>query len=121
MRSSMAGRPFAFFRWLFPGFVRRPRLRREYPRLSAAEPAAELLYGLNDRPPLREALFVALQHVLAVFVGIVTPPQLVAGALKLPATDAAYLVSMSLFVSGAATTLQTSRIGAVGSGRLSGQ
>jgi xanthine permease XanP len=43
--------------------------------------------------------------VLAVFVGIIT--------------DTAYLVSMSLFVSGAATILQTSQIGPVGSGLLS--
>jgi xanthine permease XanP len=85
----------------------------------AVEPAADLLYGLNDRPPLRETLFVALQHVLAVFVGIVTPPLIVAGALKLPPADTAYLVSMSLFVSGAATILQTSRIGPIGSGLLS--
>jgi xanthine permease XanP len=87
--------------------------------LSAAEPAADLLYGLNDRPPLRETLFVALQHVLAVFVGIVTPPLIVAGGLKLQPSDTAYLVSMSLFVSGAATILQTSRLGPIGSGLLS--
>jgi xanthine permease XanP len=79
----------------------------------------DLIYGLDDRPPLRETLFVALQHVLAVFVGIITPPLIVAGALKLGADDTAYLVSMSLFVSGAATILQTSRLGPVGSGLLS--
>ncbi len=76
--------------------------------MSAEEPGADLLYGLDDRPPLRETVFVALQHVLAVFVGIVTPPLIVAGALKLDAANTAYLVSMSLFVSGAATILQTS-------------
>ena len=77
------------------------------------------LYGLDDRPPWREALFVALQHVFAVFVGMITPPLLIAGALKLSASETAYLVSMSLFVSGLATMLQTSRIGPVGSGLLS--
>ncbi|MDB6105849.1 MAG: xanthine permease, partial [Gammaproteobacteria bacterium] len=87
------------------------------PQLKAASP--DLIYGLDDRPPLRETLFVALQHVLAVFVGIITPPLIVAGALKLGAGDTAYLVSMSLFVSGAATILQTSRWGPVGSGLLS--
>ena len=84
-----------------------------------ADPGAELLYGLDDRPPLREALFVAFQHVFAVFVGMITPPLLIAGSLKLSAADTAYLVSMSLFVSGAATLLQTHRIGPVGSGLLS--
>jgi xanthine permease XanP len=83
------------------------------------EPITDLLYGLDVRPPLRETLFVALQHVFAVFVGMITPPLLIAGALKLSGADTAYLVSMSLFVSGAATILQTSRLGPIGSGLLS--
>jgi len=81
--------------------------------------SSDLLYALHDRPPLRETLLVALQHVFAVFVGIITPPLIVAEALKLNAADAAYLVSMSLFVSGAATILQTNRLGPIGSGLLS--
>jgi xanthine permease XanP len=83
------------------------------------EPVTDLLYGLDVRPPLRETVFVALQHVFAVFVGMITPPLLIAGALKLGSADTAYLVSMSLFVSGAATILQVSRFGPVGSGLLS--
>jgi xanthine permease XanP len=77
--------------------------------------------GLEDRPPLRDMLPVALQHVLAMFVGIITPPLIIGGALKLSAGDTAYLVSMSLFVSGLATFVQTSRFGPVGSGLLSVQ
>src|ERR1700733_6437489 len=61
-------------------------------------------------------LLVALQHVLAMFVGIITPPLIIGGALKLSAGDTAYLVSMSLFVSGLATFIPTSRFGPVGSG-----
>jgi xanthine permease XanP len=87
--------------------------------VSSVEPVTDLIYGLEARPPLRETLFVALQHVFAVFVGMITPPLLIASALKLSSADAAYLVSMSLFVSGAATILQTSRFGPVGSGLLS--
>jgi xanthine permease XanP len=83
------------------------------------EPITDLLYGLDVRPPLSETLFVALQHVFAVFVGMITPPLLIAGALKLGSADTAYLVSMSLFVSGAATILQVSRLGPIGSGLLS--
>jgi xanthine permease XanP len=86
---------------------------------SSEEPVTDLLYGLDVRPPLRETLFVALQHVFAVFVAIITPPLLIAGALRLDNADTAYLVSMSLFVSGAATILQTSRLGPIGSGLLS--
>jgi xanthine permease XanP len=87
--------------------------------LTVESQSADLIYGLDARPPLHETLFVAVQHVLAVFVGIITPPLIVAGALRLGADDTAYLVSMSLFVSGAATILQTSRLGPIGSGLLS--
>jgi xanthine permease XanP len=82
-------------------------------------PTPDLIYGLHDAPPLPKTLLVALQHVFAVFVGMITPPLIIAGALKLSAGDTAYLVSMSLFVSGAATILQTSRLGPIGSGLLS--
>jgi xanthine permease XanP len=85
---------------------------------AAARPA-DLIYGLEDRPPLRLAVFVALQHVLAVFVGIVTPPLIISRALKLPAADGIFLVSMALLVSGIGTILQTRRLGFVGSGLLS--
>ncbi len=81
--------------------------------------AAGLIYGLDDRPPPLEAAFVAFQHVLASFVGIITPPLLIAGALGLGANDTSYIVSMSLFISGLATFIQCRRFGPVGSGLLS--
>lgn len=43
----------------------------------------DLIYGIDDRPPFKEALFAALQHLLAIFVAIITPPLIIAGALKL--------------------------------------
>src|SRR5579859_3636126 len=85
---------------------------------TAATPAADLFYGLNDKPPLRLSCFVALQHVLALFVGIVTPPTLIARALQLSAADGAFLVSMALLTSGLGTVLQTRKVGPVGSGLL---
>jgi xanthine permease XanP len=87
--------------------------------LTEAGTAPDLIYGLDDKPPLRQSVFVALQHVLAVFVGIVTPPLLIAKALRLPAGDEAFLVSMALLISGAGTLLQSRRIGPIGSGLLS--
>ena len=36
-----------------------------------------LIYGLNDRPPLKDTLFAALQHLLAIFVAIITPPLII--------------------------------------------
>jgi len=64
-------------------------------------------------------MLVALQHVLAVFVGIVTPPLIVARALKLSGADGGFLVSMALLVSGLGTIVQTRRVGPIGSGLLS--
>ena len=77
-----------------------------------------LIYGLNDRPPFREAVFAALQHLLAIFVAIITPPLIISGALGLDAETTAYLVSMSLIASGIATFIQCRRFGCLGTGLL---
>ncbi len=84
-------------------------------------PKSDLIYGLKAVPPLRETIFAALQHVMACFVGIVTPSLIIGGALQLPPETVAYLISMSLFVSGVATFIQVKQIGPVGSGLLSVQ
>lgn len=86
--------------------------------LSEMDKPKGLIYGLEDRPPLRDTLFAALQHLLAVFVAIITPPLIIAGALKLDLETTGFLVSMSLFVSGLATFVQCRRVGPVGCGLL---
>lgn len=78
----------------------------------------DLNYGLNDRPPLRETLFAALQHLLAIFVAIITPPLIIASALRFDIQTTGFLVSMSLFVSGIATFIQSHRVGPIGTGLL---
>ena len=77
-----------------------------------------LIYGLEARPPLRDTLFAALQHLLAIFVAIITPPLIIAGALNLDLETTGFLVSMSLFVSGVATFIQCRKVGPVGCGLL---
>ena len=83
------------------------------------DPALEIVYGLNDRPPLGESMFAALQHLLAIIVGIMTPPLIIANVLGFSPEMKAYLISMALFVSGISTYIQVKRIGPVGSGLLS--
>jgi xanthine permease XanP len=78
----------------------------------------ELVYGLHDKPPVRDSIFAALQHLLAIFVGIITPTLIIGGVLELGA-EIPYLISMSLIVSGVATFIQIKRIGPIGSGLLS--
>lgn len=77
-----------------------------------------LIYALEQRPSLKDALFAAMQHLLAIFVAIITPPLIVAGALDLDIATTSFLVSMSLFVSGIATFIQCRRVGGVGCGLL---
>jgi len=86
---------------------------------TTAPPVAnnDLIYQLHDTPAFAPAIFAALQHVLASFVGIITPTLIVGGVLGLGA-HVPYLVSMALFVSGLGTFIQAKRIGPVGSGLL---
>ncbi|VEA70902.1 Xanthine permease XanP [Serratia rubidaea] len=73
---------------------------------SAASPKSELIYRLEDRPPLPQTLFAAGQHLLAMFVAVITPALLICQALGLPAQDTQHIISMSLFASGLASILQ---------------
>ena len=78
----------------------------------------ELIYQLDDNPPVKEGMFAALQHLLAIIVGIITPTLIIGGVLGL-GSEVPYLISMALIVSGVATFIQVKRIGPVGSGILS--
>lgn len=81
---------------------------------------SSLLYGLYDKPAPAKATLAALQHVLASFVGIITPSLVIGGVLGL-GEHIPYLISMALVVSGVATFIQSRKIGPVGSGLMSVQ
>ncbi|MGF0242040.1 uracil-xanthine permease family protein [Rhodococcus sp. IEGM1300] len=78
---------------------------------------SELIYGLNDRPKPLAAILAALQHVLASFVGIITPPLVIGSALGLTA-HLPYLISMALMVSGVGTFIQARRPFGIGAGMI---
>jgi xanthine permease XanP len=78
---------------------------------------SELIYGLNDRPPVMESLFAALQHLLASFVGIVTPTLVIGNILGLQ-EQVPYLISMALIASGIGTFVQAYRPLGIGAGML---
>ncbi|OQY32754.1 MAG: xanthine permease XanP [Spirochaetaceae bacterium 4572_59] len=80
---------------------------------------ADLIFNLEDKPSVGKAFFAALQHMMAIFIGIVTPAIVISGVLGFSTELSAYLVSMSLFVSGIATFIQCKTFGPVGSGLLS--
>lgn len=78
----------------------------------------DLIYQIEDRPPFKESIFVAMQHLLAIFVAIITPPLIISGALGLDTETTAFLVSMALLASGISTFVQCRRFGPVGCGLL---
>jgi NCS2 family nucleobase:cation symporter-2/xanthine permease XanP len=82
---------------------------------------SSLLYRLTDRLPVRATLLVAIQHVLAMFVGVITVPLLAAHSLKLPPDETGYLISMGLVASGLGTMVQVRGIGFFGSRLLAVQ
>ncbi|HEX4202193.1 MAG TPA: solute carrier family 23 protein, partial [Chthoniobacterales bacterium] len=83
--------------------------------------SSSLLYRLRDQLPIQTALVVSVQHVLAMFVGVISVPLLVAKELKLPPSDTAYLISMGLFASGLGTLVQVRGLGWFGSRLLAVQ
>ncbi|PQZ83522.1 MULTISPECIES: uracil-xanthine permease family protein [Pseudomonas] len=82
-----------------------------------ASNSSDLIYGLDDRPKPAPAFLAALQHVLAAFVGIITPPLIIGSALGL-ATYLPYLISMALMVSGVGTFIQARRPFGIGAGMI---
>lgn len=86
-------------------------------RAEASPKNHDLIFHLEDKPSPGPAFFAALQHVLASFIGIITPTLIVGGVLGL-GSEVPYMISMALVVSGVGTFLQARRVGPVGSGLL---
>ncbi len=83
------------------------------------ETQEQMLYQIDDKPPLGVSIVLALQHILAAFAGIIAVPLVVAGALNLSVEDTSMMVSASIFVAGVTTVLQSKGFGPIGS-RVSG-
>lgn len=76
-----------------------------------------MIYGVDDRPPVREAVPLGLQHLVAMLLGNVTPPLLIAGALGLTQASTAFLLQVVFVMAGVATLVQAYPVGPVG-GRI---
>lgn len=83
-----------------------------------ATPQIDLIYKIEDKPSFKDAVFAAFQHLLAIFVAIITPPLIIVGALNLDLETTSFLVSMALFASGVSTFIQCRRVGPLGAGLL---
>ena len=71
------------------------------------------IFSWQGFPPIRQALPLALQHVVAMIVGCVTPSLVIAGSgvANLDAAQTTLLVQSALFIAGIATLLQLFPIG----------
>jgi NCS2 family nucleobase:cation symporter-2 len=69
---------------------------------------------IDFRPPLAQAAPLGLQHVLAMFVGNVAVPLIVADAIDLPVDTTIFLVQAAMFVAGVATIVQALGLGPLG-------
>jgi len=81
---------------------------------------SDVLYQLNDKPPVIQSITAAFQHVLASFVGIVTPTLILGSTLGLT-HHIPYLISMALIISGVGTFVQAKRFGRIGCGLIAVQ
>jgi len=72
------------------------------------------IYHLDGKPPLKQAIPLGLQHVLAMFVGNVTVPIIIAGLLGFTDIEKTILIQSAMFVAGIATLVQLYPIGRVG-------
>jgi NCS2 family nucleobase:cation symporter-2 len=76
---------------------------------------ANIIYGLDESPPVMVTIMTGLQQVGVVSINLVYP-LLVFRAIGAPIELVTSLLSIGMFVLGGTTFLQSSRVGAVGSG-----
>lgn len=77
----------------------------------------EALFQLNGIPPLGISISLALQHLVAMIVGCVTPAIIIANALGLPQSERVLLIQVSLVMSAVTTLIELFPIGGkLGSG-----
>jgi xanthine permease XanP len=78
---------------------------------------SELVYGVDDNPPLPESILLGLQHISIVTIALIFPVVIVRAIGGTP-EQAGFMVSMCMFASGAGTILQALNKKGVGSGYL---
>ncbi|MFB7601060.1 nucleobase:cation symporter-2 family protein [Streptomyces sp. NPDC056160] len=73
-----------------------------------------LVHPVDEKLPALKMATTGLQHVAAMYAGVVAPPLIVGGAIGLSATDLTFLTGACLFTAGLATFLQTLGIWKIG-------
>lgn len=73
------------------------------------------IYELDGRVPLRQAIPLGIQHVLAMFLGNISPLLIICGMLQMDSEIKTTLIQNSMFIAGVATLIQLYPVWKVGS------
>ncbi|KAK7057959.1 Xanthine/uracil permease [Favolaschia claudopus] len=93
------------------GWLCMPSLRLPWSTRRASSSSHEPpFYALDAELPLLLAIANGLQHALAMVVGLITPPIILASALNLDSSMSSYMISASLIGCGIMSLVQISRI-----------
>lgn len=93
-----------------------PRFRKEAVAVPDAAPdtGPEVKHPVDETLPPLKMFTSGLQHVAAMYAGVVAPPMIVGPAVGLSAVETAFLMGASLFTAGIATLLQTIGVWKIG-------
>ncbi|MCD4772967.1 MAG: purine/pyrimidine permease [Bacteroidales bacterium] len=80
---------------------------------------SNLIYGLNDKPPIGTTILLGLQHVMIFFIGLIMPV-IIVNELgdAISHQTARSFISLTMIAGGITTILQASKKGPIGSGYL---
>ncbi|MGW3439023.1 nucleobase:cation symporter-2 family protein [Streptomyces bacillaris] len=76
------------------------------------------VHPVDEKLPAARLVPAALQHIAAMYAGVVTPPLIIGQAVGLDTAGMTRLIAASLLIAGLATLLQTIGIGAFAGNRL---
>ncbi|MFD9428142.1 MULTISPECIES: nucleobase:cation symporter-2 family protein [unclassified Streptomyces] len=80
--------------------------------------AGKAVHPVDEKLPPSRLVPAALQHIAAMYAGVVTPPLIIGQAVGLDPAGMTRLIAASLLIAGLATILQTLGIGAFAGNRL---
>jgi len=80
--------------------------------------AAQAVHPVDEKLPPARLVPAALQHIAAMYAGVVTPPLIIGQAVGLDTAGMTRLIAASLLIAGLATTLQTVGLGTFAGNRL---
>ena len=90
--------------------IQKIRQRRSFPMANPSR-SNETLFQIHGVPPLGTSVSLALQHLVSMIVGCVTPPIISASAIGLSQADRVLLIQASLVMSAISTLLQLFPLG----------